>query len=465
MGDWYLVCITLAAIVVIILGVSVLKLHPFLSLIIASLFLGIFAGLPLDKLVSSYETGVGSLLSDLAGIIGLGTILGKMMADSGGGLQIANALTRKFGESKLHWAMMFSGFIIGLPVFFEVGVVLLLPLVISISKNSKKSILFVGLPLIAGLSIVHGIVPPHPGAMTAIGIYKANVGKSLLYGLIVAIPSAIVAGPLFGKWVSKRVKPSFSPYGESNETAVNTGFNETASTKDSMAVKSGGHLSEHIPSFTAALITILLPILLMLLSMVIEYLPLNHAIINFAKFIGTPVIALLISVFVAYFSLGFHKKVNKGKVTALIEECLKPLAAIMLIMGAGGGFKQVLVDSGVGTAFGHISQNLSLSPIVLAFIIAGLIRVATGSATVALTTAAGIVAPVAEHMTGVNKELLVIATGAGSLMLSHVNDSGFWLVKQYLGLSVKETFKTWTVLETLLSVTAFVCVLILNIFI
>ncbi|MED3712592.1 gluconate:H+ symporter [Peribacillus frigoritolerans] len=440
--ELYLLGITLIAIVIVILGVSLWKWHAFISLTVASLFLAIFSGLPMDKIVGAYETGVGAVLGHLIGILALGTILGKMMSDSGAGMQVADFFINKFGVKNLPWAMLLSGFIIGIPVFFEVGLVILLPLVISIRKSTKVNILLIGIPVLAGLSIVHGLVPPHPGAMTAIGIYNANMGQVLLYSLIIAFPTAVIAGPLFAKWIHKRV----IPVGEPELIRVET--------------KSSG-----LPGTGVSFFIILLPVLLMVLTVVAPYLPLPGSIEKFLLFIGSPVIALLISCFAAYYFLGYKQGMDKSLIKKLTEECLLPLASIILIIGAGGGFKQILIDSGVGTAIASMSEEISLSPIVLAFLVAGLIRIATGSATVALTTAAGIVSPVVANMTGVNLELLVIATGAGSLMFSHVNDAGFWLVKEYMGLTVKETFKTWTVMETLLSFVAFGLVLIFDIFI
>ncbi|MCY8939355.1 gluconate:H+ symporter [Peribacillus frigoritolerans] len=440
--ELYLLGITLIAIVIVILGVSLWKWHAFISLTVASLFLAIFSGLPMDKIVGAYETGVGAVLGHLIGILALGTILGKMMSDSGAGMQVADFFIKKFGVKNLPWAMLLSGFIIGIPVFFEVGLVILLPLVISIRKSTKVNILLIGIPVLAGLSIVHGLVPPHPGAMTAIGIYNANMGQVLLYSLIIAFPTAVIAGPLFAKWIHKRV----IPVGEPELIRVET--------------KSSG-----LPGTGVSFFIILLPVLLMVLTVVAPYLPIPGSIEKFLLFIGSPVIALLISCFAAYYFLGYRQGMDKSLIKKLTEECLLPLASIILIIGAGGGFKQILIDSGVGTAIASMSEEISLSPIVLAFLVAGLIRIATGSATVALTTAAGIVSPVVANMTGVNLELLVIATGAGSLMFSHVNDAGFWLVKEYMGLTVKETFKTWTVMETLLSFVAFGLVLIFDIFI
>jgi GntP family gluconate:H+ symporter len=435
----YLLGITALAIVIVILGVSWWKWHAFISLSVASLFLAIFSGVPMDMIVTAYETGVGGVLGHLIGILALGTILGKMMSDSGAGMQVAEFFTKKFSAKKLPWAMLLSGFIIGIPVFFEVGLVILLPLVISIRKSTKQNILLIGIPVLAGLSIVHGLVPPHPGAMTAIGIYKANLGHVLLYSLIIAFPTALIAGPIFAKWIHKRV----TPVGEPELIRVVT--------------KSSG-----LPGTGVSFFVILLPVLLMLLTLLAPYLSLPAYIEKFLLFIGSPLIALLISCFAAYFFLGYRQGMDKNLIKKLTEECLMPLASIILIIGAGGGFKQILIESGVGNAIATMSEQMSLSPIVLAFIVAGLIRIATGSATVALTTAAGIVAPVVAHMSGVNLELLVIATGAGSLMFSHVNDAGFWLVKEYLGLTVKETFKTWTVMETILSFVAFGLTLFLN---
>lgn len=441
--DAYLLMITLIAIVIVIVGVSVFKWHAFISLLVASLFLAIFTGMKLDEIVKAYETGVGGTLGHLIGIIALGAVLGKMLAESGAGLRIANFFIKVFGEKRLPWAMFFSGFVIGIPVFFEVGILILLPLVISIQKASKKNILLIALPAIAGLSIVHGLVPPHPGAVAAIGIYNANLGKVLLYSLIIAIPAGIIGGPLFAKYISKRVSPEEEP--------------EFIHVEE----KEENQLHGTFISF----FSILLPVLLMVLGTLAPYMHVGKTLEGIFTFIGSPLIALLISVFSAYYFLGFRLGQDKKAIKKFTEDCLIPVGSIVLIIGAGGGFKQILIDSGVGDTIGHLAQNFSVSPLVLAFVIAGLIRIATGSATVALTTAAGIVSPIIANMSGVNLELLVIVTGAGSLMFSHVNDAGFWMVKEYLGLSIKETFKTWTALETILSFVAFACALMMNAFI
>ncbi|WEG11946.1 gluconate:H+ symporter [Pullulanibacillus sp. KACC 23026] len=441
--DVYLLLMALLSIALVIVGVTVFKWHAFISLLFASVFLAIVSGLSMDKIATAYETGVGGTLGHIIGILALGTILGKMMADSGAGIRVANFFVNRFGERFLPWAMLLSGLIIGLPVFFEVGILIVLPLVISIYKTSKKNLLLIALPVIAGLSIVHGIVPPHPGAIAAITIYKANLGKVLLYSLIVAIPSAIIAGPLFAMWVKNHVIPE----GEPNLIQVDENQSK-------------------LPGTGTSFFVILLPVILLIFSAVAPYLKfLPAGFEKFFVFIGSPVIALLISVFAAYFFLGYRQGRKGADLKKLTDECLLPVGSIALIIGAGGGFKEILIESGVGDVIAHFSTSMHLSPLVLAFVVAGLIRIATGSATVALTTAAGIVSPIIQHMTGVNLELLVITTGAGSLMFSHVNDAGFWMVKEYLGLTMKETFKTWTVLETILSFVAFAGAMILNIFV
>ncbi|AIF67984.1 2-keto-3-deoxygluconate permease [Terribacillus saccharophilus] len=437
----YLLLMTLLSIVIVIIGVTLFKWHAFISLTVASLFLAITAGLSFDQIVGAYETGVGGVLGHLVGILALGTILGKMMADSGAGNQVADFFVKMFGPKRLPWAMFIAGFIIGIPVFFEVGILIVLPLVISIYKTTKQNILLIALPVIAGLSIVHGLVPPHPGALAAISIFEADLGMVLLYSLIIAIPAGILGGPVFAKWVHKRV----IPVGEPNLIKITE--------------------PDSKPGTGISFFVILLPVILMILSAIGPYLSLPSLAEKLLVFIGSPLVALLIAVFAAYYFLGFRQGMNKDRLKKMTEECILPVGSIILIIGAGGGFKQVLIDSGVGDTIAQMSEHLSLSPIVLAFIVAGLIRIATGSATVALTTAAGIVSPIIAHMSGVNLELLVIATGAGSLMFSHVNDAGFWMVKEYLGLTVKETFRTWTVLETILSFVAFGGVLIMDIFV
>lgn len=332
--DIYRLIITLLSIVIVIVGVTKWKWHAFISLTVASLFLAVMSGLPMDKIAGAYETGVGSVLGSLVGILALGAILGKLMSDTGAGLQVANFFVRTFGPKKLPWAMLLTGFIIGIPVFFEVGVVILLPLVVSIRKATKQNILLIGLPVLAGLSIVHGIVPPHPGAMAAIGLYDANLGRVLLYAIIIAIPTSIIAGPLFARWIHKRVIPEGEPM-----------------------VVSATTVEKDLPSVGKSFFIILLPIILILLAVAAPYVPLPSSFTKFFLLIGSPVVALLISCLVAFYLLGFRQGLDKNAIKKLTEECILPVGSIILIIGAGGGFKQILIDSGVGDSIAQMSVH------------------------------------------------------------------------------------------------------------
>jgi len=342
--------------------------------------------------------------------------------------------------------MMFGAFLVGIPLFFEIGFVLLIPLVFIIAKRTGISLVKVGIPLLAGLSVVHGLVPPHPGPLLAIGVFGADIGKTIFYGLIVGLPTAIIAGPVFGNFISKYVPGSASP--------------------ELMEQLAHEPEARDLPSFGVTVTTILLPVFLMLLK--------SYADVAFAEtsafrqwmdFIGNPIVALLAALLLALYTFGSARGFGARQILKFLDDSLAPTAAIILIIGAGGGFKQVLVNSGVGNAIGQYAVQAHISPILLAWLVAGLIRVATGSATVATITGAGIVAPLVTLVPGVNRELLVLATGAGSLILSHVNDAGFWLVKQYFNMTVVETFKTWTLMETLLSVVGIIFIMILAVFV
>ncbi|WP_122430194.1 gluconate:H+ symporter, partial [Pseudomonas viridiflava] len=355
----------------------------------------------------------------------------------------AQTLIRTFGKQKVHWAMMFSAFLVGIPLFFEIGFVLLIPLVFIVARRTGVSIVKIGIPLLAGLSAVHGLVPPHPGPLLAIGIFGADIGKTIFYGLIIALPTAIIAGPIYGKWISKYI-----PGTPSQELM------------DQIAKESS---TENLPGFGITLVTILLPVFLMLLKTFADVaLPEGNMFRIWMDLIGHPITALLAALLLAFYTFGAARGFDRAKIMKLLDQSLAPVAAIVLIVGAGGGFKQMLVASGVGDVIGHMAVQAQINPIMLAWLVAAVIRVATGSATVATITGAGIVAPVVGLIPGVNRELLVLATGAGSLILSHVNDAGFWLVKQYFNMTVAETFKTWTVMETILSVVGLIFIMLLS---
>ncbi|MGZ8329777.1 MAG: GntP family permease [Rhodoplanes sp.] len=436
----------LIAVVGLILLITRLRVHPFIALTLAALFLGLVSGLPVEKLVKSFQTGFGGVVGFVGIVLGLGTMLGKMLAESGGADQIAGALLRAFGPQRVHWAMMFVAFIVGIPLFFEIGFVLLMPLVFIVGKRVQMPLVKIAIPLLAGLSVVHGLVPPHPGPLLAISIFGADIGKTILYGLIVGLPTAIIAGPLFGAFIARYVNTQPTP-----ELAAQLAHEPEAKT---------------LPSVTVTLATVLLPVFLMLLKSFADIaLPEGHVCRQWMDFIGDPIIALLAAILLSFFTFGYARGFDAGRVLKFMDESLAPIASIVLIIGAGGGFKQMLVDTGVGNAIGQLALEAQINPILLAWLAAGLIRVATGSATVATITGAGLVAPLATLVPDVNRELLVLATGAGSLILSHVNDAGFWLVKQYLNMSLVQTFKTWTAMETILSVVAIIFIMILDVFV
>jgi len=441
--ETYLLVDALITIIGLVLLITRFKVHPFVALTIASGFLGLTSGMPVDKVMKSFQDGFGGVLGFVGILLALGTMLGKLMADSGGADQIARTLVRLFGKERVHWAMMFSAFLVGIPLFFEIGFVLLIPLVFIVARSTGLSIVKIGIPLLAGLSAVHGLVPPHPGPLLAIGIFSADIGKTIFYGLIVALPTAMIAGPIYGKWISKYI-----PGTPSQELT------------DQIARESN---TENLPGFGITLVTILLPVFLMLLKTLADIVLNDGNIIRvWMDLIGHPITALLAALLLAFYTFGAARGFSRNQIMKMLDQSLAPVAAIVMIVGAGGGFKQMLVASGVGDVIGHMAVQAQISPILLAWLVAAVVRIATGSATVATITGAGIVAPVVGMIPGVNRELLVLATGAGSLILSHVNDAGFWLVKQYFNMTVAETFKTWTAMETILSVVGLVFILLLS---
>lgn len=434
---------TFISIVFLIVFIAKFKWNPFVTLLLSALMLGLLAGMKPQDVVNAITSGLGGTLGTIAIVIGLGTMLGKMMAESGGAEQIASTLVDKFGEKRVHWAMMIVGFIVGIPVFFEVGLILLIPIVFTVATKTKMSLLQIGIPILAGLSTVHGLVPPHPAPMIAIDAYHADLGKTILYSLLIGVPTAIIAGPLFGKFIGKRIQ-----------------VEPPAKLAEQFALKT----ERKLPGFGITLFTILLPVILMLFGSVADIIDPQSisGIALFCKFIGNEIIALLIAVVFSFFSLGFGRGFTKEEVSRFTTECLAPTATIILIIGAEGAFKQVLIKSGVGGAIAEIATQTNVNIILFAWFAAALIRVATGSATVAMTTAAGIIAPVLAMNPGTNVELVVLATGAGSIVLSHVNDAGFWMVKEFFNMSVPQTLKSWTVMETVLSVVGLLFTLLIS---
>ncbi|QDQ82750.1 GntP family permease [Paraburkholderia megapolitana] len=444
----------LIAIAALILLITRYKVYPFLVLIIVSLLLGLAVGMPMSQIVKSFETGNGNTLGHIAIVVGLGTMLGKMMAESGGAERVATTLIDWFGEKHIHWAMVCVAVIVGLPVFFEVGFVLLIPIAFNVAKRTGKSLLLIGLPMVAGLSVVHGLIPPHPAAMLAVQAYHADIGKTILYGLIVGIPTAIVAGPLFALLIHRYIKLP-----EHNALAAqftDSSSQDGAKSNAKSDAKDDGKpaAKRTLPSFGVTLFTILLPVILMLIGSWADLVSAPKTLPNdLLKFVGNSDVALLISVLVSFWTFGAKRGFNREQIQKFCGDCLAPIAGITLIVGAGGGFGRVLMDSGISKEIVEVATNAHLSPLLFGWFVAALIRLATGSATVAMTTACGIVAPIASAAGAqVSPELLVLATGCGSLIFSHVNDGGFWLVKEYFGMTVGQTFKTWSLCETIISV-------------
>ena len=433
----------LAGIAVIVLLITKFKLHAFLSLTIGSLALGAIAGAPLDKVLLSFSAGLGSTVAGVGVLIALGAILGKMLADSGGADQIVDTILAKAGGRSMPWAMVLIASVIGLPLFFEVGVVLLIPVVLMVAKRGNYSLMRIGIPALAGLSVMHGLVPPHPGPLVAIDAVGADLGITLALGVLVAIPTVIIAGPVFSKYAARWV--------------------DVPAPENMIPQRASDELDKR-PGFGATLFTVLLPVILMLAKALVDIVvddP-ENMVQRIFDVVGAPMIALLASVLVGIFTLLRPAGFSKERISPLVEKGLMPIAGILLIVGAGGGFKQTLIDSGVGKMVLEISEDWSIPALLLAWLIAVAIRLATGSATVATVSAAGLVAPLAADMSTTHTALLVLAIGAGSLFLSHVNDAGFWLVKEYFGLSVGQNLKTWSVMECIISVVAGGIVLLLS---
>ncbi|GAA2839530.1 gluconate:H+ symporter [Kitasatospora aburaviensis] len=441
-SDTRLLVAVLLSIGAIVVLITKLKLHPFLALTLGSGLLAVVAGAPFDKLLASFSTGFGATVAGVGLLIGLGAMLGKLLADSGGANIIADTVLARSGTRALPWAMALIAAVLGLPLFFEVGVVLLIPIVLLVARRGGVPLMRIGVPALAGLSVLHGLVPPHPGPLVAVDALKADLGITLALGLLIAVPTLIVAGPLFARLAERWVGPLEIPTTTPVETVKH----------------------ERTPSFGAVLATILLPVVLMLgkaLADVVVDDP-NAMVQRVFDFIGSPLIALLAATLLGMVTLGRAAGFSKERISATVGSSLGPIAGIVFIVGAGGGFKQTLIDVGVGNAVSTWSSKWHISALLLGWLIAVLIRLATGSATVATITAAGIVAPLAAGMSSTHAALLVLAIGAGSLFFSHVNDAGFWLVKEYFGMSVGQTLKSWSVMETVISVVAIALILPLS---
>lgn len=444
-GGWQLVLAALGAIVLLVLLITVVKLHPFLALVIGGLTVGVLAGQDVADVLETFTTGFGTTTAGVGILIALGAMFAKLLADSGGADQIVDTIVGRASGRTLPWAMAAVGAIIGLPMFFEIGLVLLMPVIYLVARRAQVSLITVGIPALAGLSAMHGFVPPHPGPVAAIDSLGADLGVTLGLGLLVAVPTVVVAGPLFGslagRWVDVPAPDTFDG-AERDETARR-------------------------PSFVVTMATVLLPVTLMLARAIAEIAidDEEQPVQRVLAILGEPVIALLIAVLVAMVTFGIGTGMGLKEVSSTVESALPGIAGILLIVAAGGGFKEVLVHTGVGTLLADWATDANISVYLLAWVVAVLIRLATGSATVATITAASLMLALVEGLSTPETSLVVLAIGAGSVFFSHVNDAGFWLVKEYFRLSVGQTVRSWSLMETVLSVSGLGFVLVLSLFV
>ncbi|WP_178024403.1 GntP family permease [uncultured Paenibacillus sp.] len=436
-------------IIVLLVLITGFKLNTFVSLIIVSFLVALALGMPLNTIVSSIEGGLGGTLGHIALIFGLGAMLGKLIADAGGAHRIAMTLINKFGEKRIQWAVVAASFIVGIALFFEVGLVLLIPIVFTISKQLKVPIVYFGIPMAAALLATHGFLPPHPGPTAIAGEYGADIGMVLLYGIIVAIPAVILAGPVYTK-LAKRIVPS--------------AFDKTGNI-DSLGEQKTFKLEE-TPGFGISVLTSMFPVILMAIATIIDMVKTSsgledNAFFSIVSLVGNASTAMLISLVIAIFTMGIFRKIPIKNIMSSCAVSISHIGMMLLIIGGGGAFKQVLITGGVGDYVAELFTGSTMSPILLAWIVAAILRVSLGSATVAALSTAGLVIPLLGQY-DVNLALVVLATGAGSSICSHVNDAGFWMIKEYFGLNMKETFGTWTVLSTIVSVVGLGSILLLS---
>ena len=433
------ILIVLIGIIALVLLVGVVKLDTFLSFILVALGLGLALGIPLEDITGAIKKGIGGILGFLVIILGFGAMLGKLVADSGAAQKISDSLIKAFPDRYIQWAVVITGFIVGIPMFYSVGFVILLPLVFAVGASTRLPLLYIGLPMLAALSVTHGYLPPHPAPTALVDNFGADLGRTLLYGLIVAIPAIILGGPVFAKTLKKyNPKPLAS------------------------MISSKTFTEEEMPSLANAIFSALLPVLIIGGAAALQFiLPEGTAVQKAMSFIGDPIIAMVITILVATWSLGISRGMKMKEVSSTYVNGVKGIAMILLIIAGSGALKEVFIQSGVDRTIGAMLADLSIQPLILAWGIAAIIRVCVGSATVAGLTSATIVAPLI-MTTGADPNLMVLATGAGSLMFSHVNDTGFWLFKEYFNMSIIDTLKTWTVMETIVSISGLVGVLILN---
>jgi Gnt-I system low-affinity gluconate transporter len=434
----FLIFIVISAVALLLFMVLKLKISAFISLLITAIYVGIAAGMPLSAVTQAIQDGMAGTLGFVATVVGLGAIFGQMLESSGGAESLAHYLVKKFGKDRASWAMVITGFVVAIPVFLDVGFIILVPIIYALSRDTKRSLLYYAIPLLAGLAVTHSFIPPTPGPVAVADIINAQLGWVILLGIILGFPTAVIAGPVWGKYISKKIylEPPFD-------------FDKAPKDFD----------PKNFPSFRLIAIIISIPLFLILvntftgLAVSKEVVP-KSIWTDSLEFIGHPFSALIIATLIAIYFLCIKRGMDKQKILDLSTKALGPAGIIILITGAGGVLKQVLVDSGIGQIMAESMASSALPPILLAWILAAIVRVTQGSATVAMITAAGIIAPVISEF-GLNdpqRALIVIAIASGATLLSHVNDSGFWLVEKYLGMNEKQTLQSWTVMETIIAI-------------
>ncbi|WP_040339587.1 GntP family permease [Candidatus Blastococcus massiliensis] len=486
LGAGPLLLIAAAGVLLLLLLIIRFKLHAFVALILVSLLVALAARVPLEDVVTTLTGGFGSTLASVALLVGLGAMLGRLLEFSGGAQVLADVLINRFGEQRAPLALGVAALLFGFPIFFDAGLVVFLPIVFTVALRLGGSLLTYGLPVAGAFAVMHAFVPPHPGPVAAAELVGADIGLVLVFGLLIGLPTWFLGGYLFGLWAGRRYDvavPDILSGGEPVEGAVPAGGPEGATpVAGTSPAPAGGYGDTAVatdpastapgpPSFGTVLGLLLLPLLLIFLNTGMSTLATagtvdeESTVVRVAQLIGATPIALLITVLVAMVVLGRHRDSSATEIESVVNSALGPVCAIILITGAGGMFGGVLRASGIGEALADVLGDIGLPVIVAAFVISVLLRVAQGSATVALTTAAGLMAPVVEASDGlssVDLALVVIAIAAGATVLSHVNDSGFWLVSRFFKMDEKTTLKTWTVMETLLGTIGFVLALLLS---
>jgi len=451
METYRLLAVTVSGIVLLLFLVTRLKLNAFIALLITGMFIGLGAGMPVETVLESVQEGMGGTLGFVATVVGLGAIFGQILEHSGGASALAASLLRVFGQERANWALMATGFLVAIPVFFDVGFIILVPLVYALTRETGKSILYYAIPLLTGLAVTHSFIPPTPGPIAVAEIVKADLGWVILFGFIIGLPTAVIAGPIFGRFISKKIDAGIPDYIEWD--------------KDNIP-------ADALPSFALIIAIIAVPLFLILMSTVTRSL-IDTGVLSAGGltstiiFLGHPFSALTIAVLLALYWLGYKRGATGDQLSELSLKAMQPAGIIILITGAGGVLKQILIDSGIGNLLAQTMAGLGFPVILLAYCIACAVRITQGSATVAMITAAGIVAPVISefNLSQPQIALVVLSISSGATILSHVNDSGFWLVNRYLGLTEKETLKSWTVMETIISVTGFGLAALISLFV